>query len=139
MSNSEMKNRLEKLETLCSQLLESQQKLLQFQEEFPTLQTEVKKLIDVLEPEVSALQQFRVKHQYDVSTFNKDMQDFRDYLKQQELSSTSTLSQVLQSLSSKLMTSRAATSQALDVFTRLTETTINKISAIPDASFFTFF
>ena len=132
MSNSEIKIRLEKLEEICKNLL-------QLQAEFQPLQTEVKKLIEVVQPEVSALQQFRVKHQYDVSTFNKEMQDFRDYLKQQELSSTPTLSQVLQSLSSELMTSRAATSQALEVFTRLTETTINKISAIPDASFFSFF
>ena len=37
------------------------------------------------------------------------------------------------------MTSRTATSQAIEVFTHLTETIINKIPAIPDASFFSFF
>ena len=95
MSNSEIKNRLEKLEDICSQLVVSQQRLLQFKEEFQPLQQDVKKLIDVTEPEVSALQQFRVKPQFDFNNFTKEMKDFRDYLKEQELSSTPTLSQVL--------------------------------------------
>ena len=49
------------------------------------------------------------------------------------------MSQILQSFSTELMTSRTATSQAIEVFTRLTETNTNKISATPDASFFSFF
>jgi hypothetical protein len=139
MSTSKIKTRLDKLESICTQLTNSHEQLLKFKEEFPPLQEAVNKLIDTIEPDVSALKEFRIKHQSDVSNFTKEMKDFRDYLKQQELSSNPTLSQVLQSLSKELMSSREATSQAIEVFTRLTESTINKISAIPDASFFSFF
>ena len=139
MSTSEIKTRLDKLESICTQLTNSHEQLLKFKEEFPPLQEAVNKLIDTIEPDVSALKEFRIKHQSDVSNFTKEMKDFREYLKQQELSSNPTLSQVLQSLSKELMSSREATSQAIEVFTRLTESTINKISAIPDASFFSFF
>ena len=139
MSTSEIKTRLDKLESICTQLTNSHEQLLKFKEEFPPLQEAVNKLIDTIEPDVSALKEFRIKHQSDVSNFTKEMKDFREYLKQQELSSNPTLSQVLQSLSTELMTSRAADSQAIKVFTRLMETTINKILTIPDASFFSFF
>jgi hypothetical protein len=68
------------------------------------------------------------------------MYDCRLFLKQQELLNNPNVSQVFfLSLSQEFVTSRTTTSQAVVELTRLMETSINKISAIPDVLFFSFF
>ena len=127
---------------LSKQLADLTEKFDKFQESFTELKTSLTKLTEsttTLEADVKSLKEFRTGNQHNLSDMSKQMTDCQQIIDEFRSTGHPSMSQVLQSLSTELMNSRAATSQALEVFTRLTETTINKISAIPDASFFSFF
>ena len=108
------------------------------QEEFTDIKTNLTTLTDSLtthEADIKSLKKFRTGNQHQFSDMSKEMKDCQQIINEYRSTGHPSMSQVLQSLSTESMTSRAATSQTIEVFTRLTETTINKILAIPDASF----
>ena len=84
-----------------------------FTAETKTNLTELTDSLTTHEADIKSLKDFRTGHQHDLSDISKRMKDCQQIIDEFRSTSHPSMSQVLQSLSTELMTSRAATSQAI--------------------------
>ena len=102
---------------LSKQLADLTEKFDKFQESFTELKTGLTKLTEsttTLEADVKSLKEFRTGNQHNLSDMSKQMSDCQQIIDEFRSTGHPSMSQVLQSLSTELMNSRAATSQALE-------------------------